>query len=145
MAKFNKTGEPSDSILVVFTGSYLGDITLSGFQVTTQQEWDEHLTAVEKMFNEAGSEASFQTFFGSQESMGYDSFITYKRHFKVIPMTNSAKDFLVKNFKKGFGQFLTLDEIDIKVDEKEIKEIIAKKEPVITANFFNNLRMDKRW
>jgi ketol-acid reductoisomerase len=144
MAKQKLFEEPK-AILVVYTGSYLGDITLSGFELTTEDQWEEHLQAVEKMFEEAGEHAQFEKFFGSQESVAYDSFEQYKKHFKVIPVGKQVKEFLEKNFKNGFGQFLFLEEIDVSKDKEEIDEIVGKKKPVIPANFFDNLRMEKRW
>lgn len=143
-----KKPEVPTAILIVFEGSYMGDIDIDGFEVATQKDWDEHLEVVEKMFKDAGKDASFEKFFGTHESIAFDSFESYKKHFKIIPLTSTVEAFFKKNFRTGFGHFLTLEEFDVKQNEKqekEIQELIDKKKRIIPANFFDALRFNNKW
>ena len=127
-------------ILVKFEDNYADEFDLNGFFITTKPEWEKILVAAKKSFAPleaenatkkaaidakiaAGEYAYFRPnekefYFGTNESLFYESFEDWFSSYMVVELTNEVAEFMQATFPYGFGQYFTdFDNYDEEFEE----------------------------
>lgn len=85
-----------EKLLIKFNSDWADEFDVSGFMVISFKDWQNHITNVAKQFL---STSEIEVYFGTNESMTYESLLNYINKFTITPI--NSEEFLV--LKKLFG------------------------------------------
>ena len=118
-------------LLIKFDSNYADEFDTEGFIVMSQSEWLKHITHVEKHFEKWnkthepdrwGNRHGIEVYFGTNESMIYETFDCYRRSFKVAELSESDYEVLKRLFGKSYGPIKNGMVTMIDIEDPDLQE-----------------------
>jgi len=108
-------------ILVKYSNNYADEFDIEGFALFESEDlWNDHLKDAKNVFE---GKKVVEQYFGTNESVMYDSFDEYVSNFEVFPITCEEAEFICKTLApfKTYGHFLSIepDDFDSAIDEDD--------------------------